>query len=368
MPPQQQLTFISSWLVREIAALGTDVQEFVLPFVEPRSCGHAVSCTAECHRISRRTDDRSAMTHAMGARRTIADWHPVSRRSTMAVSGATQREKHRAGRPRWLTASWAIAMVLAASLHVSAALAQEIAGHDRLTREQVVAAVAASHGTRPDLASKDLSGLDLSGVDFRGANLSATVFNRSNLRGAQLAGCNLTVSFGEGADFRHANLKGAEMFSMQLAGADLREADLSSARLIGDLSHARLEGAILRNLRAGADMRNQSMGLMNARLKSARLDHADLTGADLSRADLSFAHLADAKLTGAKLIGADLSGADLTGADLSSADLSGSTLIDTNFTSATLSAAHFSGSTWRNVQGMAEAAARGAIGVPPEAR
>ena len=71
-----------------------------------------------------------------------------------------------------------------ASLLHPVADAEEWPGHERLTREQVLAGVA--HGSKEapaDLSSKNLSGLDLSAVDFRGANLSATVFNRASLRG-----------------------------------------------------------------------------------------------------------------------------------------------------------------------------------------
>jgi uncharacterized protein YjbI with pentapeptide repeats len=151
---------------------------------------------------------------------------------------------------------------------------------------------------------------------------------------------------------------------MQLAAADFRGADLSGARFIGDMNHARLEGAVARDLRAGADMTNQSMGLMNARFVSARFDGADLSNADVSRADFSFASLIGAKLTGSKLDRADFSGADLSRADLTNADLRGATLIDTDFTGARLDGARFEGAIWRNVRGMEDAITRGATGVP----
>src|SRR5581483_6455709 len=157
-----------------------------------------------------------------------------------------------------------LAGVLLALGYAEIATAEDWAGYERLSRGQVIAAVANSSRTSPaDLSVKNLSGIDLSNVDFKSANLRASVLNRSNLRGATLAGCNLTISFGEGADFRQANLRDAVLFSMQLAGADLRGADLTGARLIGDLNHAQLAGAILKNLHGAADMKNQSMGLMN---------------------------------------------------------------------------------------------------------
>ncbi len=66
--------------------------------------------------------------------------------------------------------------VVAAAL---ASLAAGIAGagpapaQQRLTRDQVVMALAAATAQAPaDFTGKDLSGLDLSGVDFKRANLS----------------------------------------------------------------------------------------------------------------------------------------------------------------------------------------------------
>jgi uncharacterized protein YjbI with pentapeptide repeats len=263
---------------------------------------------------------------------------------------------------------------LAAALTIAAlfgsagmAIADDWPGYERLSREQLIAALADSSPKHPaELTAKNLSGLDLAKVDFKGANLRASVLNHSNLQGANLSGCNLTVSFGEGADFKQADLRGAELFSVQFSGADLRGTNLAGARVIGDLKRARLDGAILRNLRGAADMRNQSMGLMNARFNSATLDGADLTGADVSRADFSFAHLARAHFVGAKVVRGDFSGADLSGADLSNADFSESTFIDTDFTSAKLDGARFDGATWRGVRGLTGSAVRYAIGIPPD--
>src|SRR6267143_515108 len=83
-------------------------------------------------------------------------------------------------------------------------------GYEKLTREQVVAALAKASASAPaDFYSRNLSGLDLSGIDFKGANLTAAVLNRSNLTGANLSRCNLTVSFAEGANLTNADLRGA---------------------------------------------------------------------------------------------------------------------------------------------------------------
>ncbi len=275
------------------------------------------------------------------------------------------RSSPRDRRARKRTVGLAPVALSTAFLLVCTAARDVAADGGALTRQQVMAALEKTRaGERPDLSARTLAGLDLSGVDFKGANLSASVFNGAHLRQANLARCNLTVAFGENADFRGADLRGAQMFSMQLQSADLSGANLTGARLIGDLTHARLDGAILERLQAGADMKNQSMGLMNARFESASLKHADLRNADLSLADLKFADLSGASLVGASLSGADLSGANLEGADLSHADLRRATLIDADFTSAKLTGARFDGATLRNTQGLADARRRGALGLP----
>src|SRR5438046_5310075 len=139
--------------------------------------------------------------------------------------------------------------------------AAEWPGYEKLTREQVVAALARATASAPsDFYSKNLSGLDLSGIDFKGANLAAAVLNRSNLASANLSRCNLTVSFAEGTNLTNATLQGAMMFSMQLQGANLKGANLSGARLIGDLRRANLERGVLAKVDGDAGMKNQSKG------------------------------------------------------------------------------------------------------------
>ena len=238
-------------------------------------------------------------------------------------------------------------------------------GHEKLTREQVVAALAGASASAPaDFYSKNLSGLDLSGIDFKGANLAAAVLNRSNLTSANLSRCNLTVSFAEGTNLTNANLRGAMMFSMQLQGANLKGADLSGARLIGDLRRANLEQAVLTKIDGAADMKNQSMGLMRANIVSANLRGADLSGSDFSRADFSFSDLSGANLTGTRLSGAEFSGTDLRGASLAGADLSGSKFIDTDFTGANLAGADFTAAIFRSVRGLDKPGTQGARALP----
>src|SRR5260370_677353 len=103
-------------------------------------------------------------------------------------------------------------------------------------------------------------------------------------------------------------------------------ADLSKARVAADLTGASLVGASIADAQLGADMRNQSMGLMRTVLKSANLERLNARGADLSRVDLEFASLKGADLTGASLKSAQLGGADLTGVTVIGTDFDGADL------------------------------------------
>jgi uncharacterized protein YjbI with pentapeptide repeats len=108
--------------------------------------------------------------------------------------------------------------------------------------------------------------------------------------------------------------------------ARLDGVDLSQARVAADLTGASLVGASIADAHLGADMRNQSMGLMRTVLKSANLERLNARGADLSRVDLEFASLKGADLTGASLKSAQLGGADLTGVTVIGTDFDGADL------------------------------------------
>jgi uncharacterized protein YjbI with pentapeptide repeats len=205
-----------------------------------------------------------------------------------------------------------------------------------LTAEQVRAALADSGPGRPlDLSDKSLENLDLSGLDFRGANLAranlyGAKLDSADLTGANLSGANLNLAWIMRAKFVKANLSRASLKGLVVSSGleiSLAEAptftgaDFSEASIQARLSRFDLRGANFSNARMGADMRNQSMGLMRTDLSGASLEEANFAGADLGRALLRFARLAGANFTGAKLVGADLSGADLTGANLADADL-----------------------------------------------
>ena len=79
----------------------------------------------------------------------------------------------------------------------------------------------------------------------------------------------------------------------------------------------------------GADMKNQSMGLMRAVLKSSNLERAILRDADLSRVDLEFTSLKNADLTNASLRGAALGGATLARVTVNGTDFNGADLVST---------------------------------------
>src|SRR6267378_5094931 len=109
-------------------------------------------------------------------------------RRPLRVPEGTLRRRHSARAPRRAEMSfsrYAIGLLMAAELLPRLPSAAEWPGYEKLTREQVVAALAKASASAPaDLYSRNLSGLDLSGVDFKGANLAAAVLNRSNLAGA----------------------------------------------------------------------------------------------------------------------------------------------------------------------------------------
>jgi uncharacterized protein YjbI with pentapeptide repeats len=204
-----------------------------------------------------------------------------------------------------------------------------------MTAEEVRQAVASGSPARPvDLSGKSLDNLDLSNLDLRrasfaGANLFGAKLVGADLSGANLSGANLNLAWIMRAKFDGANLSKASLKGLVVSpGLDISlpdapsfvATDFSGAEIQARLSRFDLRQANFTNARLGADMKNQSMGLMRTDLSGANLANADFTGADLGRALLRFANLSGASLARANLYGVDLSGADLTGADLSGAD------------------------------------------------
>ena len=202
--------------------------------------------------------------------------------------------------------------------------------------EQIREILASASPEKPaDLSGKSLENLDLSNLNFKRANLSgANLFGAklvgADLSGAKLSGAKLDLAWIMRANFTNADLSNASLIGLVVSsGLDIlpaeaavfRGANFSGAHIIARLSRFDLSGANFANAKMGADMKNQSMGLMRADLSGSNLSGANFSGADLSRALMRFADL-----TGADLSGADLTGADLTGADATEADLGGAVL------------------------------------------
>jgi len=204
-----------------------------------------------------------------------------------------------------------------------------------LNAEQVREILALAAPDKPaDLSGKSLENLDLSNLDFKRANLAGANLFGAKLVGAALSGANLSgakldLAWIMRANFTNADLSNASLLGLVVSsGLDFspaeapvfRGANFSGAHIIARLSRFDLSGANFANAKMGADMKNQSMGLMRADLSGSNLSGANFSGADLSRALMRFADLTGANMSGANFTGADLSGADLTGADLTGAD------------------------------------------------
>ncbi len=203
-----------------------------------------------------------------------------------------------------------------------------------MTRQELLAILSSTTADEPaDLTSKRLSGLDLHDVDFKGANLRWARLNNTNLTGANLRDAILDSAWLIDANLESADLRGASLASTQMRRANLRNANLAGARIVANLQRADLRGADLSDANMGADMKNQSMGLMRTVLRMAQLDGADMRNVNALRMDAEFASMRGALLNNANFRGAKLTGADLTkafvaGLDLSGSDVSGAYLVE----------------------------------------
>ena len=190
-----------------------------------------------------------------------------------------------------------------------------------LTRQELLAILSrATVDGRVDLTSKRLSGLDLQNVDFKGANLRWARLNNTDLRGANLRDAILDSAWLLNANLEGADLRGASLKSSQMRRANLRDANLSGARIVANLERADLRGADLSNADMGADMKNQSMGLMRTVLRLAKLDGADMRNVNAMRLDAEYASMRGVLLDNANFRGAELTGADLTKASVTGLD------------------------------------------------
>ena len=258
--------------------------------------------------------------------------------------------------------------VVAAALALAAT---SVLAAPRMTRADVQAVLRArSSGATPpgppaafagwSLDSADLHGLDLAGADFSHANLFAANLSDANLTGANLSGARLDLAWLMRTNLTRANLAGALLHGPVVAPgmADdpkdapiLVGANLSGAKVIARLN-GNAEGANFAHADLGADIRNQSMGMLRTDFSGANLRHARFTDAMLSYALMRFADLTGADLRGARLIYADLSGADLTGADLTGADLTHADLTDAILRHAVMKGAILQDTTLAGVKGL----------------
>jgi len=200
-------------------------------------------------------------------------------------------------------------------------LSQPAYSRSELSRADVETALKGRKpGTVVDFSGRSLNGLDLSGLDLSGVNFRAARLNKARLSGANLDGAVLDQAWMMEADLTGASLRGAHAFAAQMQRMRADGVDFSQARLAGDLTGASLRGAKFNGTNLSADMKNQSMGLMRAVLRSTLLEGAQFRGANLMSADLRFARAAGADFTDANLMNADASGADLAGVILAGAN------------------------------------------------
>jgi uncharacterized protein YjbI with pentapeptide repeats len=190
-----------------------------------------------------------------------------------------------------------------------------------MTRADVEKIIAA--GKPVDFSGRSLNGLDLSGLDFSGANFRAARLNQAKLTGAKLDSAILDQAWLIEADLSRASLKGVRAFAAQMQRLRGDGADFSGARVAGDLTGASLRAAIFDGANLSADMKNQSMGLMRAVMRSTQLQGARFVGAGMMSVDMRFAHAAGADFSDADLTNVDAAGADFTGATFRGAKVSG---------------------------------------------
>jgi uncharacterized protein YjbI with pentapeptide repeats len=114
--------------------------------------------------------------------------------------------------------------------------------------------------------------------------------NKANFSGSTLDGMVLDQVWAVAADFSGASLNKANLFASQMQDSKFDGADLSGTRITADLSRASLRNAKFKDSDLAADMKNQSMGLMRAILKSADLRGADFENANLARQIRRFIH------------------------------------------------------------------------------
>lgn len=201
-----------------------------------------------------------------------------------------------------------------------------------VTRQEVLDVINNTpEGEKPNLKEKDFRGQDMSGIDFRGADLFYTHMRDVNLSGSNFENANLDLAIMPGTNLEGANFRNARLNITELGDAILKGADLTETEFIVKAKGADFEGATLVRIKGGANMNNQSMGMLRTILDYANLKNANLQDADISFCTMKFGNLMNANLNGANLTWCDLSKADFTGADLTNANLTKAKLTGTIF-------------------------------------
>jgi uncharacterized protein YjbI with pentapeptide repeats len=137
----------------------------------------------------------------------------------------------------------------------------------------------------------------------------------------------------------NADLRGADLSGLDLRGIDLRGANLSEANLSNvNLSDADLTGAQFKHTNFSNTI------LTGASLRYAQFTFFNLNNVDLANADLSFATLTAGYLWGAILANVNLTKSELVNVELSEANLSGA-----NLTSARMQNVNFTGASLNDV-------------------
>jgi hypothetical protein len=103
----------------------------------------------------------------------------------------------------------------------------------RLTRGEMLAALAGRDFSGRDLRSLDARGRDLSGLDAQNALLRDADFRGCRLERARFDGANLSNAHFEGSGLTKATFLSADVEGASFVGADLRGADFSGASLFG---------------------------------------------------------------------------------------------------------------------------------------
>lgn len=174
--------------------------------------------------------------------------------------------------------------------------------------------LAGKGGKRLNLMMSNVSYVILEGFDFSDGAMVACNFSYSNLEGALFRNADLTNSLFIRTNLVRADFSGAILNGVRFHYADAQQAMLDETRMKkgsvmvyrddvangGRVAQAVVQETDLSNSNfAGASLRGADMS--GCRIRNANLKNADLTGADLKGADLSGSTLAGAVLTDAVL-------------------------------------------------------------------